>query len=68
MSQLYHHYFDKVSKTENIPITSFYHPDKKTKPGLQLGFKTFNITYIRLLLKSQSFRQSLKHYHKFFLD
>ena len=53
MAQFYHNYFDKTSKRCNLPITSFYHPDKKTKPGLQVGFRTFNITYIRLLLKSQ---------------
>ena len=68
MAQFYHNYFDKTSKRCNLPITSFYHPDKKTKPGLQVGFRTFNITYIRLLLKSQEFREVIKVYHKFFLD
>ena len=68
MSYFYHHYFDKASKSQNIPITSFYHPDKKTRPGFQIGFKTFNITYIRLLLKSKVFRNVIKEYHHYFID
>jgi hypothetical protein len=68
MSQFYHHHFDTVAQKEGLPITSFYHPDKKTKPGLKVSFKTFNINYIRLLLRSKSFRGIVKHYHKVFPD
>lgn len=60
MSRFYHHHFDKTAKEEKIPITSFYHPNRKTKPGLAIGYRTFNYRYIKLLLKSSSFREDLK--------
>ena len=52
MSQFYHHYFDKVATAMGIPLINFYHPDKKTRPGYRCGQKSFNSTYIRLLLRS----------------
>ena len=39
-----------------IPIINFYHPDKKTRPGFKSGQKSFNASYIRLLLKSIDFK------------
>jgi hypothetical protein len=56
MSNFYHHHFDKISQKLNIPLVNFYHPDKKTKPGLKIGQKSFNKSYIKLLLRSDSFR------------
>lgn len=56
MSQFYHHHFDQVCQEAGTPLASFYHPDKNTKPGLVVGQKTFNLSYIRTLLKSKSFR------------
>lgn len=68
MSHFYHHHFDTVSKNFEIPITSFYHPNKKTKPGLAIGYKTFNYKYIKLLLKSSTFKQDIMEYHQLFID
>jgi hypothetical protein len=56
MSQFYHYHFDKVATSYGIPIINFYHPDKKTKPGLKTGQKSFNLVYIKLILKSKSFQ------------
>lgn len=66
MSLFYHHHFDKVSQETSTPITSFYHPDKQTKPGLKIGQKTFNLSYVRTLLKSKSFRMDVKEFHHIF--
>ena len=63
MSQFYHHHFDPVIKALNIPLTNFYHPDKKTKPGLTTGQKSFNSSYIKMILKSLSFRKICIEYH-----
>lgn len=60
MSRFYHFHFDYVSKTEDIPLTQFYHPNKKTKPGMIIGYKTFNSKYVKLLLKSKTFRDDIK--------
>lgn len=51
-----------------MPITDFYHPERKTKPGLRLGCKTFNAKYIKLLLKSKTFKNDIKDYHSLFFD
>ena len=56
MSQFYHHHFDEVTQNNGLSITNFYHPNKKTRPGLEVGHKTFNLAYVRLLLKSKTFR------------
>jgi len=56
MSSFYHYHFDKISNTLNVPLVNFYNPDRKTKPGLKTGQKSFNKSYIRLILKSDSFR------------
>jgi hypothetical protein len=68
MSHFYHFHFDSISQLEGIPITQFYHPNKKTKPGLALGYKTFNSKYVRLLLRSKSFLEDTREYHKIFID
>lgn len=68
MSQFYHHHFDHLATPANIPITEFYHPNKKTRPGLASGFKTFNLSYIRRILKSKSFRADVREYHRIFLQ
>ncbi len=60
MSHFYHYHFDTVSANEGIPITQFYHPNKKTKPGLATGQKTFNAKYVKLLLKSKTFLEDIK--------
>lgn len=60
MSQFYHHHFDEICTKLSIPITSFYHPNKKTKPGLHIGYKSFNSKYIKLLLRSSSFKKDMK--------
>lgn len=52
MSSFYHFYFGPIAQTMNIPLVNFYHPDKKTRPGLKVGQKSFNRSYIRLLLRS----------------
>lgn len=68
MSSFYHHYFEVTAQKMNIPLVNFYHPDKKTKPGLITGQKSFNLSYIKLLLKSDSFREVSRSYHKHFKD
>lgn len=68
MSQFYHHYFDKVATSMKIPIINFYHPDKKTRPGFKSAQKSFNSSYIRLLLKSTSFKAIAIEYHKKFVN
>jgi len=52
----------------NIPLVNFYHPDRKTKPGLRVGQKSFNKSYIKLLLRSDSFREISKQYRLKFMD
>lgn len=42
MSHFYHHHFDSVASKLKTPLVDFYHPDKKTKPGLKTGKKSFN--------------------------
>ncbi len=56
MSHFYHYHFDCIARQYNVPLINFYHPDKKTKPGLYVGQKSFNSTYIKLILKSKTFR------------
>jgi hypothetical protein len=68
MSHFYHNHFDLVCKTEGFSITHFYHPNKKTKPGLTLDHKTFNNKYIKLLFKSKTFLEDIREYHKIFID
>ena len=68
MCQFYHHHFDKVGERVSVPITDFYHPNKKTRPGLACGQKTFNMSYIRLILMSKSFRADAREYHKIFME
>ncbi len=63
MSQFYHHHFDIVANTLKIPLINFYHPDKKTKPGLSTGQKSFNSSYVKMILKSLSFRKMCMEYH-----
>jgi hypothetical protein len=46
----------------NVPLVNFYHPDKKTRPGLKVGQKSFNRGYIRLLLRSEPFREVSARY------
>ena len=62
MSCFYHHYFGATADTMNVPLLNFYHPDKKTRPGLRVGQKSFNRGYIRLLLRSQPFREASQLY------
>jgi hypothetical protein len=52
MSNFYHHYFGNTAQKMNVPLVNFYHPDKKTRPGLRVGQKSFNKSYVRLLLRS----------------
>jgi hypothetical protein len=66
MSNFYHHHFETIATKMGVPLVNFYHPDKKTKPGLRTGQKSFNLSYIKLLLKSDSFREVIKNYHKKF--
>lgn len=68
MNCFYHHHFDEIATSQRIPITMFYHPNRKTRPGLQIGFKTFNAKYINILLKSKSFMHDVKEYHALFLQ
>lgn len=68
MSHFYHHHFDLLCKIQGVPITYFYHPNKKTKPGLVTGQKSFNNKYVRLLLKSKTFLQDIREFHKIFID
>lgn len=68
MSSFYHHHFDEVVERKGLPITTFYHPDKKTKPGLAIVHKTFNTKYVKHLLLSKSFRNDVKDYHCIFRE
>ena len=68
MSQFYHHHFDSVANTLKIPLINFYHPDKKTKPGLSTGQKSFNSSYVKTILKSLSFRKVCSEYHAHFKE
>ena len=62
MSCFYHHYFGSIAEKMNVPLVNFYHPDKKTRPGLRVGQKSFNQSYVRLLLKSDIFRDVSRTY------
>jgi hypothetical protein len=66
MSAFYHHHFETIAQKMNVPLVNFYHPDKKTKPGLRTGQKSFNLAYIKLLLRSNSFREVSKAYYQQF--
>ena len=68
MSGFYHHYFGTTAQHMNVPLVNFYHPDKKTRPGLRVGQKSFNKSYVRLLLKSEVFRDVSRAYRKRFYD
>jgi len=52
----------------NVPLVNFYHPDRKTKPGLKVGQKSFNKAFIRLLLRSESFRAASRIYRQRFRE
>lgn len=67
MSQFYHHHFEVVSKSIGVPLTTFYHPDKKTKPGLKVFHRTFNHKYIQQMLLSLTLKEDIKEYHKIFV-
>lgn len=66
MSSFYHHHFERIAQSMSIPLVNFYHPDKKTKPGLRTGQKSFNLAYIKLLLRSDSFREVSRSYYRHF--
>lgn len=66
MSGFYHFYFGGTAQKMNVPLVNFYHPDKKTRPGLRVGQKSFNRSYIRLLLRSEPFREVSKAYRSRF--
>lgn len=68
MSQFYHHHFDSVAEVLKIPIYNFYHPDKKTKPGLSTGQKSFNSSYVKTVLRSASFRKVCIEYREKFRE
>ena len=69
MSGFYHHYFGTTAQKMNVPLVNFYHPDKKTRPGLRVGQKSFNRAYVRLLLRSDVFRQvSLAYRNRFYQE
>lgn len=68
MSQFYHHHFDEVAKRLGIPLVNFYHPDKKTKPGLHTGQKSFNSSFVKIILKSKTFRKVCQDYHSNFIQ
>lgn len=58
----YRHHFEDIAKKLDICITNFYHPNRQTKAGVKSGCKTFNFTYVRLVLRSDTFRQVVKNY------
>lgn len=62
MSGFYHFHFESAAQKMNVPLINFYHPDKKTRPGLKVGQKSFNRCYVRLLLRSESFRAVSRAY------
>jgi hypothetical protein len=66
MSSFYHHHFERIAARMGVPLVNFYHPDKKTKPGLRTGQKSFNLAYIKLLLRSDSFREVSRSYYRHF--
>ncbi len=59
-SHFYHHHFDKISQIKKFDLKTFYNPDKKTRPGLLKGLKTFNKAYVSLLLSSKSYKAVVK--------
>ena len=68
MSSFYHFYFGSTAEKMNIPLLNFYHPNKKTRPGLKVGQKSFNKSYIRLLLRSETFREVSRLYRGKFVS
>jgi hypothetical protein len=68
MAGFYHYHFGSAAKTMNVPLVNFYHPDRKTKPGLRVGQKSFNKAFIRLLLRSESFRAASGIYRQRFRE
>lgn len=68
MSSFYHYHFDELAQKMDIPLINFYHPDKKTRPGFKAVQKSFNSSYTRLLLKSNTFKEVIKQYHAKFRD
>eukprot|EP01015_Nassula_variabilis_P023904 TRINITY_DN4513_c0_g1_i10.p1 TRINITY_DN4513_c0_g1~~TRINITY_DN4513_c0_g1_i10.p1 ORF type:complete len:301 (+),score=36.81 TRINITY_DN4513_c0_g1_i10:191-1093(+) len=58
-NQFYEHYFGEIKNNEKISIENFYQPIKKSKKGSQ---RTYNQNYLKLTLKSQSFREDLLAY------
>eukprot|EP00331_Platyophrya_macrostoma_P024038 CAMPEP_0176448014 /NCGR_PEP_ID=MMETSP0127-20121128/25474_1 /TAXON_ID=938130 /ORGANISM="Platyophrya macrostoma, Strain WH" /LENGTH=352 /DNA_ID=CAMNT_0017834769 /DNA_START=42 /DNA_END=1101 /DNA_ORIENTATION=+ len=62
----YETYFAETAKRNKCDITNFYHPNKKLKGGSKkaaalktkgtAGLKSFNSTYIDLILSSEQFR------------
>lgn len=67
INMFYRHHFQEIAKKLDICITTFYHPNRQTKTGVKSGCKTFNFTYVRLVLRSDSFRQVVKNYLNVFL-
>ncbi|KAL4426316.1 hypothetical protein ABPG74_011468 [Tetrahymena malaccensis] len=65
--KFYEDYFGKTAQENKIPLKNFYHPQKQIKKGQKTkentpGQKSFNQAYISLILKSESFREKVKHY------
>ncbi|CAM5999472.1 unnamed protein product [Sphagnum balticum] len=68
MSAFYHHHFEGVAQKLSVPLINFYHPDKKIRPGMKAAQKSFNLAYVKLLLRSPSFRDTTSRYQHFFRD
>jgi len=56
INMFYRHHFGELAERLGLSLLHFYHPNKQLKTGIRCGPKTFNYTYVRLILRSQSFR------------
>ncbi|KAM3134551.1 hypothetical protein pb186bvf_013365 [Paramecium bursaria] len=61
VEEFYQFHFQQVSAIQKIPLQNFFHPQKLIKQ-LRPTFKSFNQTYIKLIMSSSSFRREVNHY------
>jgi|JI61114C2RNA_FD_contig_123_12237_length_1026_multi_2_in_1_out_0_2 hypothetical protein len=63
----YRHHFGELAERLGVSLQHFYHPNKQVKKGTRSGPKTFNCTYVRLILRSASFREVTRGYLEQFM-
>lgn len=74
INMFYRHHFADVAEKLGCSLLNFYHPNKyyntyfrQIKSGNKSGQKTFNTTYVRLILRSHTFRKITKDYLEVFM-